>query len=80
MDFVRLGVLCDTSDPLNCVILEGYHVDSLSEIEGASAYIVEPNTVRHQFQGVDSCFKYNFPDKETADSFLAQYEVNSIVP
>lgn len=70
MTIVQIGLIYDTSDPENPVLLDGWHVDSLQPIKGAEAFLINPSNPKHGFAGVDFCYKYKFSSKEQAKEYL----------
>lgn len=70
MAYVQIGVIYDETDQENPLAIDGWHVDSLEPIEGAEAFLIDPSQPRHQFAGVEHCFKYKFDSKEQADEYL----------
>ncbi len=70
MSIVELGFLYDETDPKNPVKLEGWHVDSLEAIPGADDFLIKPDSPKHGFLGVESCFKYRFYNKAHAQLFI----------
>lgn len=51
-------------------VIEGFHVNTLGEIEGADDYIVTPNSPKRKFSGRDDAIYYAFPDEETFRGFV----------
>lgn len=65
-----IGVMYDNTDPENPVAKAGWHVNVISVINGADAFIVTPATPSRIFAGNQPMTCYKFNDKAHFESFL----------